>query len=84
MSRTPPTVRMGSYTMVTADDTAGTVSIPSGLTVFKYFNVTIVDSGGNVVTSDADLTISGSNLVVADGGSFANTAGYVVYFTTGN
>lgn len=79
---------MGSYTVVTADDTAGTKTI----SLASYFGpgetavgmiVQILRAGVDV-TADAVISLSSNNLVVADGGAtYALTAGdvinYIVY-----
>lgn len=78
---------MGSYTAVAADDTANTVTIPTGKwfgakEVATGFVVTIVRSG-KVVSSDPAISLSSNNLVVADGTTYVLTTGdvinYIVY-----
>ena len=71
----------GSYTCVTADDTANTVDIDSGVATADSCLVQIYRSGVNV-TSDAAISISAGVITVADGAStYDVTAGdKVVYW----
>ena len=79
---------MGSYTVVTADDTAGTKTISlasyfgAGETVTGF--IVQIFRAGVTVTADAVISISSNNLVVADGSAtYALTAddviNYIVY-----
>ncbi len=71
----------GTYTMDADDATASSATIPTGLTAPDTFQVMVLTAGGNVVITDADITISGANLVVADGAAtFAVTDTYVVHW----
>jgi len=60
---------------VAADDTAGsfTVTFPSMVTITGFL-VQILDSGNNVITDDADITVSGNVMTIADGSTYAVTA----------
>lgn len=78
---------MGSYTVVAADDTANTVTIPTA----KWFGAKEVATGfivqivrsGKVVSSDPAVSLSSNNLVVADGTTYVLTTNdvinYIVY-----
>ena len=68
----------GSYTVLEADDTAGTKDIDTGLTSIDSFNVQILRAGVNV-TDDAVLSAAGGTITVADGAAnYALTAGDVI------
>lgn len=68
-----------SVAKVTAPGTA-TVTIPMpGLRTVKGAIVQVLDSGNRVVTSDADVTFSGGNVVVADGGTFSLADTYIIH-----
>ena len=70
----------GTYTVVTADDTAGTKDIDTGMTWATSFLVQIFRSGVNVM-DDAIVSISAGVLTVADGGAtYALTAGDVINY----
>lgn len=73
-----PKIEAGEYTMDGTDDTNGFATIATNLTTISTAIVQVVDSGDNVVISDADITWSGANITVADGGTFACTSGYKV------
>lgn len=69
-----------SYTATAGNATAGTMTIPTGLTSVTGFNAQIYRAGVNV-TADASFTISSGDLVVADGSvTYSVTAGDVVYY----
>lgn len=68
----------GQYTVTSDDATANAATIATGHTTVAVAVAQVVDSGNNVVTSDADITWSAGNLIVADGGSYNTTAGYKV------
>jgi hypothetical protein len=70
----------GTYTVTAADATANSSTIKTGLTSIGAKIVQVLDSGNNVVTSDADVTVSGGNIVVADGSTYNTTAGYIVNY----
>lgn len=72
------TVKAGAYSMDADDATANSATIASGLASITTVICQVVDSGNNVVTSDADITTSSGNIVVADGSTFNVTDGYVV------
>jgi hypothetical protein len=68
----------GEYTVTAGDATANAATIATGHTTVAVAVAQVVDSGDRVVTSDADITWSAGNLVVADGGTYNTTAGYKV------
>lgn len=68
----------GSYTAVTADDTAGTLDITTGLTTVSSFVVYILRAGVPIY-SDQAVSESGGTITVADGGAtYAVTADDVI------
>jgi hypothetical protein len=69
-------VKSGTYTMVAADDTAGSKAIATGLTSISTFIVQFLNASGVVVGADAVLTASGGNITIADGSSYKLTAGH--------
>jgi len=70
----------GAYTVVTADDTAGTVDIDTGFTNGEAFFVQIFRAGVNV-TDDAICSLASGVLTVADGGAtYALTADDVIHY----
>lgn len=70
----------GKYTAVTADDTAGTVDIDTGLAAADACIVMIYRSGVPIF-SDQAVSISAGVITVADGGStYALTAGDVIVY----
>lgn len=71
-------IESGEYTMDATDDTNGFAAIATSLSAIAAAIVQIVDSGNQVVTSDADITWSGATLTVADGSSFTCTDTYKV------
>jgi LysM repeat protein len=66
-------IARGSYTVTASDDTAGTTTINTGLTI----NTAIVQiiRSGKEVSSDPAISWSGSNLTVADGSTYVLTSG---------
>ena len=74
----------GEYTVTAGDATANASTIPTGLTTVSMALVQVVDSGDRVLTSDADITWSAGNIVVADGATYNTTAGYKIrWFASG-
>lgn len=70
----------GEYTVLSADDTAGTVDIDTGLTAIAGFIVQIYRAGVNVM-QDAVVTVTGGVMTVADGAStYALTADDVINY----
>lgn len=63
----------GSHAITAGEETANSVTIATGLTSITTVIVQVVDSGNNVLTSDADVSTSSGNLIVADGSTY-NTA----------
>jgi hypothetical protein len=75
------TTKAGMYEAIADDDTAGTKTIATGLTTIGYFSVTILRSGVQVF-SDQVVSVSGGNIIVADGGAtYVITAGDKIYWT---
>lgn len=68
----------GSVTISAAQASANSVSIAHGLTTPASWIVQVVDTGNNVVTSDADVTLSGANLIVADGSTYNTVENYII------
>jgi len=70
----------GAYTVVAADDTAGTVDIDTGFTNGEAFLVQIFRAGVNVM-DDAVVSLAAGVLTVADGGAtYALTADDVINY----
>jgi hypothetical protein len=67
----------GTHTVTAGEETAGTLSVDTGLTAPTGFIVQILRAGA-VATSDAALSLSDSDLVVADGSTYAMTDGDVI------
>lgn len=73
-------IKIGTYTAVAADDTAGTKSIATGLSSITAYIVQIYRSGVPLF-SDQAVSVSGGNIVVADGGAtYALTAGDIINY----
>lgn len=68
----------GRLTTSAAQASANTIVIATGLGTIQGAIVQVVDSGNNVVTSDADVTFSAGNLTVADGSTYNTVAGQIV------
>jgi LysM repeat protein len=66
-------IARGSYTVTAGDDTAGTTTINTGLTI----NTAIVQiiRSGKVVSSDPSVSWATTNLTVADGTTYVLTSG---------
>ena len=64
------------FTATTLGTTTVDIVVP-GLSKVTASVVQITDSGGNVVTSDADITYSGNTITIADGSSFSLADTYV-------
>lgn len=56
----------GAHTVLEAEDTAGEVTIDTGLTAPDAINVMVLRAGVDI-HSDLEISISGGNIVVADG-----------------
>lgn len=69
----------GRYTADAADATANAMDIDTGMTAVSSQIVQILRAG-NVVTSDADVTVAAGVLTVADGATYSVTAGDVVNY----
>ena len=72
---------MASVKVTTLGTTSLAVPINQMHSVTDVISIVIYDSGGNVVTSDVDVTVSGNTVTVADGSSFSLTDTYVLYLT---
>jgi molybdopterin biosynthesis enzyme len=73
-------VDSGARTVVAADDTAGTLTIPTKLSSITTVIVNILRAGDDV-KDDAAVTFSGGVITVADGGAtYALTAGDVIHY----
>lgn len=70
----------GTHTITGGEAAANTLTIDTGLSSITTHIVQILDSGNNVVTSDADITKSGGNLTVADGATYNTTSGYKIHW----
>lgn len=70
------TFKVGTYTMVAADDTAGLTDIVTGLSSVSAFIVQILTAAGVVTAADVVLTVTDGTIRVADGSSYALTAGH--------
>ena len=59
----------------------GTTSVDIVMDLKKILSVIVqvLDSGNNVVTSDADITFSGNTVTVADGSSFSLADTYIIH-----
>lgn len=74
------TIKIGTYTAVAADDTAGTKSIDTGLSSITAYVVQIFRAGVPIF-SDQAISVSGGSVVVADGGAtYALTANDVINY----
>lgn len=70
----------GAYTATAADATANAATIDSGLSSIDAISVMILRSDVPIF-SDQDITVSGGNIVVADGAAtYAVTAGDVIHW----
>jgi hypothetical protein len=68
----------GQYTVTAGDVTATTKTIATGLaSAITSFNVQIIRAG-KVATSDAAVSTSGANLIVANGSTFTLTSGDLI------
>ena len=77
-----PLVAVGSLVPMVAftATTLGTTTVDlvvAGLSKVTAAIIQITDSGGNVVTSDVDITYSGNTITIADGSSFSLADTYV-------
>lgn len=63
-------VRAGIHTVTAAEASDGTLAIATGLTSVTALNIMVVSTGNNLATSDADVTISGGTVTIADGSTY--------------
>ena len=67
------------YTVTAGDDTANASVIATGLTSVTVAIITIKTAANlRIATMDAGITWSGANITIADGLTYAATAGYLV------
>jgi len=75
--------QMFVVTPSSAEESANTLSVD----LSRYFHtikgvqITILDSGNNVATSDVDVTWSGTTVTIADGSSYNLEATDTIYLT---
>lgn len=67
----------GRHVVTAGEATANTLDIETGMTVISSQIVQVLRAG-NVVTSDADVTVTDGTITVADGSSFNLTADDVI------
>lgn len=68
----------GSHTTTAGEAAANTLSIAHGMTTVTGIQIMVRDAGNNVVTSDADVTVVGANIVVADGATYNTVENQVI------
>lgn len=68
----------GTYTFVTADDTAGTKDIDTGLDNVASFQAELVTAAGVVTGADVVKSVSGGTITIADGSSYKLTADHIL------
>lgn len=73
-------VRAGITTVSAAQASANAVAITTGLTTITAVQVMVLNTGNNVVTSDADITFSGGTLTVADGSTYNTVEDYLIHW----
>lgn len=67
----------GRHRVDAGEATDGSVDIDTGMTAISSQNVQVLRAG-NVVTSDADVTVTDGVITVADGSTYNTTAGDVI------
>jgi hypothetical protein len=70
----------GVDTVSATEASATTMNIAHGLGTCVAVSIMILDTGNQLVTTDADVTISGANIVVAAGDGFVLTENYKVHW----
>lgn len=73
-------VKAGLTTVSAAQASANTVAITTGLTAITATQVMVLNTGNNVVTSDADITFSDGTLTVADGSTYNTVENYLIHW----
>jgi len=73
-------VKSGVTTVSAAQATANTVAITTGLSSITAAQVMVLNTGNNVVTSDADITTSTGTLTVADGSTYNTVENYLIHW----
>ncbi len=73
-------VRAGIVTVSAAQASANAVAITTGLTTITAVQVMVLNTGNNVVTSDADITFTGGTLTVADGSTYNTVENYLIHW----
>lgn len=68
----------GSHITTAGEAAANTLSIAHGLTTVASVIVMVLDAGNNVVTADADVTIAGANIVIADGATYNTVENQII------
>lgn len=71
-------IAAGSHVTTAGEAAANTLSIAHGMTTVTAVNIMVRDAGNNVVTSDADVTVVGANIVVADGATYNTVENQVI------
>lgn len=72
--------RGGIITVSAAQASANAVAITTGFATVSAINVQVLNTGNNVVTSDADITISGGTVTVADGSTYNTVENYLIHW----
>lgn len=72
--------RAGIITVSAAQASANAVAITTGLATVGAVNIQVLNTGNNVVTSDADITISGGTVTVADGSTYNTVENYLIHW----
>lgn len=73
-------IAAGSYTFVTADDTAGTKDIVTGLDNPASIAVQILTAAGVQTGADVVISEASGTITIADGSSYKLTADHVAYW----
>ena len=71
-------IKGGAYTVTSADDTANTTTIATGILIASAI-VQIIRSG-NVISSDPAVSYTGANLTIANGATYVLTAGDIINY----
>jgi hypothetical protein len=71
-------IKGGAYTVTSADDTANTTTIATGLMIASA--VVQIVRAGKVVSSDPSVSYTGANLTIANGSTYVLTTGDVINY----
>ena len=71
-------IKGGSHSTTAGEASGNTLSIATGLSSITTAIVQVLNSGNNVVTTDADITFSAGTIVVADGSSYNTVEGQII------